>query len=110
MTLATTDDESPAPPLRDFILLMHVCATSDEAQWGQWLAQLEKAGALQGGSAMGGGVAVSQTGREPITTGHVDGYVRVRARDLEGAIALLAGNPVFASGGTVEVRELPQDA
>jgi hypothetical protein len=35
------------------------------------------------------------------------GYIRVRADNLDEAKSLLAGNPVFEAGGTVEIRELP---
>ena len=41
-------------------------------------------------------------------TGHLAGYIRVNADSLEQAKALLAGNPVFEAGGTVEIRELPR--
>jgi hypothetical protein len=32
----------------------------------------------------------------------------VIAADLDQAKALVAGNPVFEAGGTVEIRELPE--
>jgi hypothetical protein len=37
------------------------------------------------------------------------GYIRVQASDLDAARELVAGNPVYEAGGTIEVRELPKD-
>ena len=42
-------------------------------------------------------------------TAQLAGFIRVRAADLTAAQALVAGNPVYECGGTVEVRELPLD-
>lgn len=42
-------------------------------------------------------------------TGHIGGYIRIRAVDLEAAQALVVGNPVYEAGGTVEIRELTKD-
>ena len=41
-------------------------------------------------------------------TAHLTGYIRVRAESLDQAKSLLAGNPLFEAGGTVEIRELPR--
>jgi hypothetical protein len=38
----------------------------------------------------------------------LSGYIRISAGDLDEARGLLAGNPVFEAGGTVEIRELPR--
>ena len=43
----------------------------------------------------------------PIPT-HLGGFIRVGAESLADVDALLAGNPVFENGGTVEIRELPK--
>jgi hypothetical protein len=95
----------------DFMLLMHrlpdasVEATLD---WGPYLARLQEAGRLRGGNAIGGGVCVRKDGSAPEITGHLAGYIRVVATDLDDARGALPGNPVFEHGGTVEIRELPQ--
>jgi hypothetical protein len=39
---------------------------------------------------------------------HLSGFIRVAAADLAAARGLVAGNPVFEAGGTVEIRELPR--
>jgi hypothetical protein len=41
-------------------------------------------------------------------TEHLAGYIRVTADSLDAARSLLAGNPHFEAGGTVEIRELPR--
>jgi hypothetical protein len=93
----------------DYIFLMHndaAAPTRDEA-WGVYLAGLRAAGRLQGGSAIGSGVCVRKMHAPPIT-GHLSGFIRVAADNLDHARALVSGNPVFESGGTVEIRELPE--
>jgi len=63
---------------------------------------------FEGGSAIGGGVCERKHGAAPPITAHLTGYIRVKAKDLAEARTLLAGNPVFETGGTVEIRELPR--
>ena len=43
-----------------------------------------------------------------LLTHELAGFVRVSAKDLDEACTLLAGNPVYEAGGTVEIRELPE--
>ena len=91
-----------------YILLMHDDAVADEPDWEPYLRQLQRAGVFEGGSAIGGGACVRKTGQPQALTPHLAGYIRVIARNLDQAKALLAGNPVFEAGGTVEIRELPR--
>ena len=94
----------------DYIFLMHDDATDrtrNEA-WGPYLAKLRTSGNLQGGSAIGSGVCVRKPGSAPAITAHLSGFIRVVADSLDHARTLVAGNPVFESGGTVEIRELPR--
>ena len=94
--------------MRDFIFLMHDDAPGDGGlDWDPYLSRLREAGVFQGGSAIGEGACVRKSGAAPEPTAHISGFVRVSARDFEHARALLAGNPVFEAGGTVEIRELP---
>jgi len=51
---------------------------------------------------------VRKRGAAPSVTEHLTGYIRVKADSIEQAKALLAGNPHFEGGGTVEIRELPR--
>ena len=99
--------------MNDYILLMHDDVPADRRPagdgWPAYIARLRAAGAFQGGSSLGGGVCVRQDSASPPITGHLAGFIRIRAADLDAACALVAGNPVFEAGGTVEVRELPRD-
>lgn len=96
--------------MNDYLFLMHADASDTASDtrhtWPEYLAMLQGAGVLQGGSAIGDGVCVSRRGAQGDITRHITGYVKVRAESLDAARALLAGNPVYEAGGTVEIREL----
>jgi hypothetical protein len=94
--------------MADFILLMHDDAPGAGLDWEPYLSRLRETGVFQGGSAIGDGGCVRKEGQTPDTTAHITGFVRVAARDFDHARALLAGNPVFEAGGTVEIRALPK--
>ncbi len=99
--------------MRDYILLMHNDVPGGlprpSNEWSAYFATLFQTGAFQGGSAMGDGVCMAKSGASRPTTGHLAGYIRVRAADLDAARAMVIGNPVYEAGGTVEIRELPND-
>ena len=100
---ATRESQMP-----DFILLMHAPAGDEAmADWTPYLDGLAAKGALRGGSAIGGGVAMRRDGAEAAVSASLSGFVRIVADDLDQAQALVAGNPTYEAGGTVEVRELP---
>jgi len=93
----------------DYILLMHDDATTTMAAsgWQPYLQRLQAAGNLRGGSAIAEGTCFRRDAAPaPITFGIV-GFIRIEARDIAEAETLLAGNPVYEAGGTVEVRTLP---
>lgn len=96
--------------MQDILILMHDDAPHpvDAAAWGPYLATLVAAGQLQGGSAIGPGLRLRQGAPEVAVEGDLGGYIRVSVENLDAAKALLAGNPVFEAGGTVEVRSLPR--
>ena len=95
--------------MNDYIFLMH--DDGEQAggfDWEAYLSKLRERGHFDGGSAIGAGICVNRGGSTVRISGHLTGYIRVRAEDLNQAKALLAGNPVFEAGGTVEIRELPR--
>lgn len=94
--------------MADFIFLMHDDGGHD-GDWPGYLGRLRASGCFQGGSSIGGGILARKSGDVQSTTAHLTGYIRVEADDLAQARTLLAGNPVYESGGTVEIRELPRD-
>ena len=94
----------------DYLMLIHndpPKAASDD-DWGTYIEALAKTGKLRGGSAIGEGIARCKSGTAPLITAHIGGFIRVEADSLAEVEALLAGNPVFENGGTVELRELPR--
>lgn len=97
--------------MTDYMLLMHDDAHEpiSEASWGSYIGKLRSGGHFEGGSSFGAGACVNKDGPAKDITRHLGGFMRIRADDLEHAKALLAGNPVFEAGGTVEIRELIED-
>ena len=95
----------------DYILLMHGDVTMPEApqMWENYLSALHAAGVFEGGSSIGPGVALRKGAPPAPLSAHLTGFLRVTAADATAAQALVEGNPVYESGGTVEVRDLPRD-
>jgi hypothetical protein len=97
----------------DYILLMHDDSlmhddnVADYPAWAPYIQRLQQGGVFQGGSAIGHGVSLRKVGTAAPVTVHLAGFIRVHADSLDQAKSLLAGNPVFEAGGTVEIRELP---
>jgi hypothetical protein len=96
--------------MRDFILLMHddAIAETTPEMWAPYLSFLRDRGVFEGGSAIAAGETFRQHVAPGAVSDHLTGYIRVLAKDLAEARELLAGNPVFECGGTVEIRELPR--
>jgi len=95
----------------DFVMLMHNDATSKPTSemWSVYFSFLRDRRVFEGGSAIGAGKAF-RTGATPgKESEHLVGYIRVIAESMTQARELLAGNPVFECGGTVEIRELPRE-
>ncbi len=95
--------------MAEYILLMHddVAGVRDSA-WEPYLKQLQASGSFGGGSAIGDGICVRKHGPAPPITAHLVGYIRVNADSIDHARSLLAGNPHFEAGGTIEIRHLPR--
>ncbi len=97
--------------MAQYILLMHDDSPNEvggEAAWGDYLARLRALGCFEGGSAIGAGACVRKCGDVPPVTATLSGFIRITADGLEDACVLVAGNPVYEAGGTVEIRELPR--
>ena len=78
------------------------------ADWGAYFARLRAGGHFDGGSAIGGGACFRKSDdARPLSV--LSGYIRIQAESLAQAKSLLAGNPVYEAGGTVEIRELPRE-
>lgn len=98
--------------MTDFIFFMHDDVPQGQrrpdSEWETYFAKLREVGAFQGGSSIGDGVCASKSSPPVAITGHISGYIRVRAENLESARELVVGNPVYEAGGTVEIRNLPR--
>jgi hypothetical protein len=95
--------------MAEYIFLMHDdSAAYDESAWAPYLHRLELSGSFEGGSAIGDGICARKRGTAPSITAHLTGYIRVTAESIDHAKSLLAGNPHFEAGGTIEIRELPR--
>jgi hypothetical protein len=94
--------------MAEYLLLMHDDAVVNDDAWEPYLRGLRQRGCFDGGSEIGDGVCVRKDGASPAVTPRLAGYIRVRAASLDEARTLLAGNPVFEAGGTVEIRKLPR--
>jgi len=96
--------------MADHLFLMHSDVQAPEEGWPDYLNRLAATGRFRGGSSIGPGV-VKRRGLAPgPVTESLVGFIRVEADNLAGAEAMLAGNPVYEAGGTVEIRLLPEDA
>jgi hypothetical protein len=96
--------------VRDFILLMHNDAVEKPAPelWPRYFSSLSVRGVFGGGSSIGSGEVFRKQETPDNPSDHLVGYIRVKSASLAEARELLAGNPVFECGGSVEIRELPR--
>ena len=97
--------------MANFIFLMHDDVRSQPSSelWDTYLSALRHQGVFGGGSSIGEGMSFRKQGESIRISSPLAGYIRIRANNAEEAHRLLAGNPVFEAGGTVEIRELPAD-
>jgi hypothetical protein len=95
----------------DYILLAHHDATIDGmhiSSWDRYIKTLQDRGAFRGGSTIGAGACYRKIGTTAPLSSLV-GFIRIYADNLAAAAQLLAGNPAFECGATIEIRELPTD-
>ncbi len=100
--------------MNEYIFLMHNDATDSEIaadgeRWATYMALLRASGQFDGGSSIGSGERLRLDHASEPADGAVTGFMRVRAESLIEAKRLLAGNPTYEAGGTVEIRELTRD-
>ena len=97
--------------MTEYLLLMHGDAIAEGCNdmWREYFARLHMLDAFLGGSAIGAGEAYRKEGVPGAMAAHITGFIRIRAQDMAEARAMLIGNPVYECGGTVEIRQLPED-
>lgn len=76
------------------------------AAWGEWMGAVGSA-MVDAGNPVGQAATVSADGSRLDGGGAnpVTGYSVVRADSLDAAVALVAGCPILAAGGSVEICE-----
>jgi hypothetical protein len=94
--------------MAEFIILMRNDG-NESGDWQSYLAALQTAGVFRGGSSFGKGIVARKGAPAELLPLSLTGFVRVDARDLAQAQSLLASNPAFEGGCSVEVRELIED-
>ncbi len=82
-------------------------------KWGAWMGGLKENGQLVDGLPLSQEGKVVERAGEVITDGPfaegaevVGGYLIVTANDLDGAVNISKGCPIFEHNGNVEVREI----
>ena len=91
----------------EYLFLMHDDTRIDEdaEAWPRYISQLKAHRQFVGGSAVGEGASYRKSGSAAVRSA-ITGFIRVEAASLAAAQNLLAGNPVYEAGGTVEIRVL----
>jgi len=95
--------------MADLLMLKHndACAAPLGYDWETYIRNLHASHNFLAGSAIGAGVRARKSGPIPSITEYLTGSIFIQADSLEHAQQLLAGNPVYESGGTAALRELP---
>lgn len=88
--------------MAEFMMLMK--GAGENGDWAIYIDRLKKAGLFRGGSALSHGLCANKQDSNRSCT--VTGFMRFEADTIEQIQALLAGNPVYESGGEVELLEL----
>lgn len=89
----------------EFMMLMKSSGQGgNAADWEQYIETLSESGMFRGGSALGNGICMDLHDKGGKCV--VSGYMRFEAVSIERVLALVPANPVYESGGEVEVLEL----
>lgn len=97
--------------MKEYILLMHGDATLPESDgaWEAYFERLHRSGRFDGGSSIGEGKTFRKGDAPCAAVTSLVGFLRIRAADAAEAETFLVGNPIFESGGTIEIKELLRD-
>jgi hypothetical protein len=109
--------------MKDYVFLFRgglnfATAAPDELQqalmkWKTWIDELTKNGRYNGGERLLRNGAVVKGSQKQVTNGVyaegeeiVGGYISIKAADLQEAIEISKGCPIFNYAGTIEIREV----
>ena len=93
--------------MAEFMMLMK--GRSTEGDWEGYVNTLVKSGKFRGGSSLSNGFSTIKGSLEQNASCVVTGFMRFEATDIEEVRELLTGNPVYESGGEVEIQELVEE-
>ncbi len=89
--------------MAEFMMLMKG-GVGENGDWNTYIDRLIKTGMFRGGSALSNGLCANKQGiNRPCV---VTGFMRLEADNIKQIRELLEGNPVYESGGEVELLEL----
>ncbi len=88
--------------MAEFMMLMKGSGKAEE--WAAYIDKLIRSGTFRGGSELANGSCVNKNVANSECM--VTGFMRFEADNKNQILALLPGNPVYESGGSVEVLEL----
>jgi len=88
--------------MAEFMMLMKGAGKAD--LWASYINTLIDSGMFRGGSELANGSCVSKTDANGECS--VSGFMRFEADNKEQVMALMPGNPVYESGGSIEVLEI----
>ena len=87
--------------MSQFLMVMKGSAAGGD--WEGYVETLIDKDKFRGGSSLGNGVCIVKNGDESSCI--VTGYIRFTAENIAEAKSLLVGNPVYESGGAIELLE-----
>lgn len=88
--------------MSEYMMIMK--SNESEGDWNNYIARLVETGMFRGGSAFGNGRCLN-IGRDDEMCS-ATGYMRFEANSIDEIQLLLAGNPTYEAGGSVEIHEL----
>ncbi len=88
--------------MAEFMMVMK--GTGENGDWNSYIERLKNTGLFRGGSALSNGLCANKQDSDRSCT--VTGFMQFEADTIQQIQALLAGNPVYESGGEVELLEL----
>jgi hypothetical protein len=94
-----------------FLLLMNDDGSAEERRddWAGYVNELIASKKLAGGSSLGNASAVRKGSSESKPVSRHAGYLLIDAHDRAEAQTLLAGNPAYEAGSSIEIYELVPD-
>ena len=88
--------------MAEFMMIMK--GAGENGDWYTYIEGLIETGMFRGGSALSNGLCANKQGINRSCA--VTGFMRFEADNINQVRGLLAGNPVYESGGEVELLEL----